>query len=119
MGAWGHGPFDNDAALDWVPEIATPEMWRRLRSTLEGGTNDEVRAAARFVRCIVTGCRAVAPTEFDITEIAIDALHRVLADRLWMASWDEPGTVRNDILTEIEMIQGTPLGTSMFDRPLP
>lgn len=119
MGAWGHGPFDNDRALDWVSDVATPEMWNKLRITLEGEGNDEIRAAARFVRCITNGCRAAGPTDFDITEVAVGALERVLKDGDWLRGWDDPGKVRNDIITEIEFLKGIPLGTSLFGGRLP
>lgn len=35
MGAWGHGPFDNDAAQDWIGEIVEDDLDAAVRSALE------------------------------------------------------------------------------------
>jgi hypothetical protein len=35
MGAWGHGSFDNDDALDWVGELSQAEDTKHIAETFE------------------------------------------------------------------------------------
>ena len=50
MGAWGHGNFDNDDALDWLAQLAEsyrPEpIYEAVIGVAEASTEDHVEASA-------------------------------------------------------------------------
>ena len=56
MGAWGHGPFDNDDAGDWVFELEDSGV-SALRSALQldGGYVEAPEAAAGVAAAAVVG----------------------------------------------------------------
>lgn len=41
MGAWGHGPFENDDASDWVVGLDGAADWRPLETALEAVALDD------------------------------------------------------------------------------
>lgn len=51
MGAWGYGPFDNDAAADLLAfvEQAGADGWRLVREALRSGYPQDVVGAAELV----------------------------------------------------------------------
>jgi hypothetical protein len=49
MGAWGHGSFDNDSAMDWVSELTDGESG--LADPLETVTSAEVDAYFEVDEC--------------------------------------------------------------------
>lgn len=116
MGAWGYEPFDNDTALDWIDRVCAKSFWDKVKSALEGKNLNEVRAAGHLTFCLLNGCRAVGPSEYDIRQIAIDALNRVLKDPKWLMSWDKPRDVIASIHSDIEGLQGVRVGTSLFGQ---
>lgn len=41
MGAWAHGSFDNDDAMDWVSELEAAEDFAPIRDALDAALEDE------------------------------------------------------------------------------
>lgn len=76
MGAWGHGPFDNDSAQDWLAELIA-------------------KGPARLSSAIHTVAHAApdAPLEFDACAVALAAAELIAAARDGRTAWlDEPST---------------------------
>lgn len=72
MGLWGHGAFDNDAALDWAMDLAKSknpltELRRCLEAadagSLDTDTADVAWAAAAFLAQSLNGSLATLPDE--------------------------------------------------------
>jgi hypothetical protein len=104
MGAWGHKPFENDSALDWLAYIERPilrEITFALRPDGEGGGYHETIAAAALL-VQMTGRRSIPDLSYlafqeDTFSQAIAALERIRQDKSWMKTWESPACVRRRI----------------------
>ncbi len=118
MGAWGHGPFDNDTAADWSGDLedAAPAdraglVLQALQTAAEAEDYLDVDdgsnaiAAAAVVAAAAPGglplehtygpdAAVVAGLEVrpELVALALVALHRVAAeDSEWRELWEESG----------------------------
>jgi hypothetical protein len=113
MGAWGHRPFDNDEAADWVYEVEACQDLSHVRSTLSGVIGSEgylespdgeagVAAAEVLAICLGQGSSIVTksfsawltsltdrPTDGDL-QLGVDAIERILGPQSELReTWDE------------------------------
>lgn len=118
MGAWGHGPFDNDAALDFLGECdGTGDPAGAVRAAMEAVTGAEGYLDGSVVSdavaaAVLVAVRAGAPRPEDVNatewldanpfdaDPSLVALGRaVLArafeerDNEWWELWDDAGAV--------------------------
>ncbi len=95
MGAWGHNPWDNDAAADFFAELFPPGFHERVMAGLRGDSEEEARAAAWVVvrlaySCYVWPCDAA---QFDeLCKLAAERLETIAkeseeGDEFW--DWNE------------------------------
>lgn len=107
MGAWGEGPFDNDAAGDMVSQLMNPI--RVVAARKENGGDfvhqvraqrqyAEARAAARFI-VIAHGTDMLGGPSL---ETVLLALVRIRRDTTWLGSWRTPQRVAKKLDAEIE-----------------
>ena len=112
MGAWGHGGFDNDDALDFVAELAAGETWgpaaAALASVIEVGPDYlEAPAASKALAAgeVITAAVGRPPTKLPVEvaawvaratapdrgliETAHRAIERVLKDSELRDLWNE------------------------------
>ncbi|MDG2529642.1 DUF4259 domain-containing protein [Caulobacter endophyticus] len=114
MGAWDHGPFDNDEAADFIEDLAEAPDWRTIVRILEHVTKAAgyleapegemaVAAAAVVAACLGDGAvlpedqrglkDALGPPPEGAARLARAALTRVVApaseiDELWQEGDD-------------------------------
>ena len=74
MGTWGPGNFENDAALDFVGEIAG-EVAKELHPTEEIEDLDIIMAAVGMTAALVKNCHAPAPDRGRIETLRAQVLH--------------------------------------------
>jgi hypothetical protein len=98
MGAWGHGPFDNDAALDWL-QGAVEELDAAIRSAL--GT-----AVAGGYLEVDEGSAAVAAAA--LAAAALDGDTRVVPERARgaLGAWTPDDEVRSLAVRALEAATG-------------
>jgi Domain of unknown function (DUF4259) len=101
MGAWHHGPFENDSALDWVGGIES-EIAKRIRCELKSRTSardahfEKVAAAALLVELTVSRTpRLHLDLNYDalhrgLFTLAIKAIREVREDHEAIAAWKHP-----------------------------
>lgn len=113
MGAWGHGSFENDDALDFVPDLTGEATWAPARgafaSALEAGCDAELEvteashalAAAEAVAAalgrpsaglpeeVAAWVAAVEPPDAELVDHACRAVERVLNGSELQGLWDE------------------------------
>ena len=59
MGAWGYGPFENDAALDWLGELLAAKGWPPVASALVAVAGADALGADACSRALAA-CEMVA-----------------------------------------------------------
>lgn len=113
MGAWGHGPFDNDYALDWIEGCVQPTVLTLLSDKMEeclkrGREDDTLKHEAESAVALLLllsnpSCTfsqginvpeeigllhlARAKNAFDSATAIIDCL---IADKNWIQDWSDP-----------------------------
>ncbi|WP_127506032.1 DUF4259 domain-containing protein [Actinoplanes solisilvae] len=134
MGAWGHGPFDNDSAADWCGDLDDaapadrPGLVRAAftsvlesDSYLESDEGSAVVAAAALVASHLPGGTPVtspyAPDFLvegggrleitpDLPPLALRALDRIVGDDSeWCELWSESGSLDPDVAASLEPIR--------------
>lgn len=60
MGAWGHGNFDNDAALDFIYFLDRHEGISEIESAVQAVVNNEGYLDADYASCALAAGEAVA-----------------------------------------------------------
>jgi hypothetical protein len=112
VGAWGHGIFENDAALDWLGDVERRGVEVAVTSALglaasasylEVDEGSAAVAAAALVAAAVDGDRSALPEDargigqgwipdIETRHLALDALSAVLRPSSELASlWGEGG----------------------------
>lgn len=81
MGAWGHGPFDNDTALDWKHDPVTPES---LRRALSSDDDDLVLVAAATI------VDSRTPIDEQTKALAAQRVRAVCLSYDCVSCWDDP-----------------------------
>jgi hypothetical protein len=101
MGAWHHGPFENDSALDWVGKIES-DIAKQIRHELKSHTTardahlEKVAAAALLVELTVNRTpRLHLDLNYDalhsgLFSLAIKAIREVREDHEAIAAWKHP-----------------------------
>lgn len=134
MGTWGYGPFDNDAAADWLADLE--EAGRRERVTmvrevlkatiaeeeyLDSSLASEAIAAATVIASLLPGGEEIeSGFDFelfgedddngphvpdDLPGLAQAALNRVVGDGSeWMELWEESGEL-DEALAELDPVR--------------
>lgn len=118
MGAWGHGPFENDDALDWLAELENARDWGPIARAFEflqadsgyteAPTCSEAIAAAAVV---ANGCKpsnSACPDEVsqfladvpippprEIQDNAVRALHEIVTHSELRDLWEETDDFQN------------------------
>jgi len=115
MGAWGYNAADSDSGLDWISDVTDITFWDKVKDALQGEGEDScpsiVRAAALLTATLAKGFRCSLPMEYDIREIAISALNKVLDDKDWLAGWDNPQAVKASIRKDITLLEESKVRT--------
>jgi len=87
MGAWGYGSFENDTALDFVPQLINQKPLKKLanKKRIDTWEYDEVRAAAE----ILIHLHKISPlwVEQDIIWGLVDKLKIIINDKEWLDGW--------------------------------
>lgn len=102
MGAWGEGPFDNDAAGDMVAVMmrsvhVVTDPKNKLRAQR---LYAEARAVARFI-LFAHGTDLLGGPSL---ETVLRALVRMRSDTEWLSSWRTPRTIAAKLDAEIEEV---------------
>jgi hypothetical protein len=103
MGAWGHGPFENDDAgdfLDTIKEVKNP--MKELERALCGYNENERRAAAAFVALLAKFDRRSLSR---IKKIGVKALNDLLNDKDFVEDWRSPRTIKRRLKKEIKELE--------------
>jgi len=91
MGAWGYGPYDSDAALDWLDDIERPIV-QSIKKALGEGTPHEVIAAAGLLADLdkrpIDLCYEA--TKEDLYHKMVARLEKLKADGEWVKMWKNP-----------------------------
>lgn len=98
MGAWGHGPLDNDDAGDLTDTLLSP-LLKKFNSRYEL----EARAAIyMFVQIHkIRGWKL----DYEHKEAAIARLTQILNDKQWIDDWTSPATITRLLKKEISEIK--------------
>jgi len=116
MGAWHHGPYENDSALDWMGLVEKPvhaaiAKALRLKKTparAHYGYHEAIAAAQLLVdlsrkdRKPNLGYIAFHSGTYGMAD---DALQLILKDEIWIGTWKTPALVRNMLRTLIKDIR--------------
>jgi hypothetical protein len=104
MGAWGHGPFENDGAADLVAGlmkacriVADETTTARMARTYY----PEARVGVQ-VRLLAHGTDILGGPPL---QVALDALQRIRSDQEWIAGWREPKALKAALDAEIRAVQ--------------
>lgn len=97
MGAWGYGPYGNDAAYDWLSRLV-PEVRKALKRKARP---DEALTAAAFLTDYLGKHIAVAPE----AQLAIGRLTQIRDDEKWLGGWSEPEKKRRQIDAQIRKLE--------------
>ena len=103
MGAWGHGPFDNDAASDVIDAVLKPI---RKISWSKKPEHEEVIAAVHTLlmfKNIEALESAIYAAEIWPTVLR-DRLKSALNDKDWMESWEDPSAVKANIRRDLRKL---------------
>jgi hypothetical protein len=93
MGAWGHGTFDNDTAMDWIVQLTVAHDVSFLRESFDDGVDEDALAAAEVVAALRG--RPVEGLPDDVSEWI--RLHPVtVTDDLLRAARDAVARVKDD-----------------------
>lgn len=60
MGAWGHGPFDNDDAMDWVADFGEQANWAMIEQSLRAVAEADGYVEAPESSMAIAAAEAVA-----------------------------------------------------------
>ena len=108
MRAWGPDPFDNESALDWASGLRTSKaLAKDIREALhiKRDGHDEIRAAAYLIP-ITYNANILNPADAEhLTEQAIEALEKILADEAWVSSWKDSGAIQQSIQRQIRELK--------------
>jgi hypothetical protein len=87
MGAWGYGSFDNDTALDFIPELINQKPLKKLinQKHLETWQYDEVRVAAEII--IHLHKINTLWVDQEIINGLVDKLNLIIGDKEWLNDW--------------------------------
>ncbi len=104
MGAWGHKPYENDSALDWLFEVEKPMVktitaaLKRVKAGKRGDYYHEGIAAAQL---LLDHCRAGHLPDLSyeamrsgVFAYAVLAIETIQADDAWIEEWKTPDVVR-------------------------
>ncbi len=107
MGAWGHKPFDNDSALDWLDQIEKPMVsvivaaLRKVKSNKRGDGYHEGIAAAAL---LLDHCRKGHQPDLSYQAVrqgvfawALLAVETIQKDAEWIAEWKSPEAVEREL----------------------
>jgi hypothetical protein len=121
MGAWGHGPFDSDQALDWTADAYSPlveQIWKLVHRAESKGISwysHEIRAAAEiFIKNELDYHAHRACEDEDgrgdgvnLADKLANLLGKMLDDKEWLESWNEPNLVAASINDQIRALTST------------
>lgn len=95
MGAFGYGSFDNDNALDFIPELINIKQFEKLvkKKTLDINDYDRLRAGCELVWIL----KEAVIFDEDLLPLLIKKLQIILADENYTASWREPEKIKRNI----------------------
>lgn len=87
MGAWGKGSFDNDSALDFVPNIVSFKKVGKLvkRKHIDSFMYDEIRVSAEILLHLHK--IEIIWTDQEIIDNLIECLKTILTDKEWFETW--------------------------------
>lgn len=97
MGTWGLGPFDNDAAGDFVAKLTKP-IERAL--ALRDPTYNEARACAQFLVLSHGTDLLGGPGLVNVVKLLV----KMRSDKEWISNWNSPRKIANVIDKEIEAV---------------
>ena len=133
MGAWGAGPFENDAALDWAWDLEETG-WKAVRDALSAVTvagsieADEASCALAAAEVVaaslgnpMTGLPETVSTwvtqhgsdvAADVAHAACDGVVRVATDSELRALWDESGEAEEwrDAVVNVQLRLASAIG---------
>ena len=102
MGAWGYGSFENDTALDFVPQLINQKALKKLvnKKRIDTWQYDEVRVAAE----IIVHLHKIYVLWIDKTIIngLVDKLQLIIDDKEWLNGWNN----RNDAKVLVKQLKG-------------
>ena len=100
MGACGMGPFENDAAMDFVDDLMAP-IDKISKKKLDIYSYEEVRAAAEIF-LLMKCCNYRVET----ASLLVDKLEKILADNEWIGSWVDGGEeAKKDLKKQIKKLR--------------
>jgi len=105
MGAWGEGPFGNDAAADFVVQVLEP--CHKVIDSKTSSAAEKHYAMARVgiqIRLLAQGTDILGGASL---EPALEALQRMRADEEWIAGWRSPKQIQAALDAEIAAVQRT------------
>jgi hypothetical protein len=88
MGAWGTGSFDNDTALDFVPEIVNFSIIKKLIDN-DSLYYNQARVAAEIL--LHLDKLGGLWTDQEIIDCLIGCLEGLLEDKKWLHTWNDKG----------------------------
>ena len=100
MGAWGHGPFDNDSAEELRDSVfKSNNPMKEIEAALNNGEEYERRAAAVIINWLskIDGRKIRG-----LKRVAADELKKILADKEWIDGWDSPAAARAMMVRELK-----------------
>jgi hypothetical protein len=131
MGAWGHGPFDNDYAMEWIDnDIGMPTLKsirEKLTNFIREGFKDDVEKLQAMAAVALLIQFSHPPKTFptsscpinlyffakedDTFHLATATVNLLLSDDIWINDWTDPEKERqelNHLLVVLRQLQETP-----------
>lgn len=108
MGAWGMGPLENDAALDWL-SVTQSDILNKIKKTIAKKgrrfDEDECRAAAElFIKSFDANIIRNIDAEILASDL-IATLHKIKNDDQWVDTWDSPSEIRASVNKQIRKLR--------------
>jgi len=105
MGAWGHKPWENDSAMDWlgpIGDFALSEIRKALTLSPRGdpGYLEAIAAAALLQELSEKGAHpnvAYAALKDGVYDRAVATLSKIAADAQWISEWKQPDAMEAEL----------------------
>ncbi len=103
MGAWGYGPFDSDAAGDWMDPID-----RRIADAFDAALSDRASdneyAVAYAAAGMLVALMEHGHGNMDLYERGEHALEAILADEEFVRGWKNPRQFEKKVSEYIDVL---------------
>jgi len=97
MGTFGTGPYQSDAAGDWLNAAFIPPIERAIR----GRDHEKARVAA----ATIVDFLSKHENDPGLVEQAIERLEEILVDEDWIDAWNDPKDAARAVRTQIRKLE--------------